>query len=60
MHAASCDAVGASAIGLTPPPVVARVDVVRIAVVTGTGPRDTVRPVTESPPLFILHAALLI
>jgi len=63
VHVASCDAVGTAAVSLPPAPPVSDVGVFGTPLVTelrGAARAPEVRPPGASPPLFLLHAALLI
>jgi hypothetical protein len=63
VHVASCDAVGTAAVSLHHGPPVSAVGVFGAPLVTelrGAARAPEVRPPGASPPLFLLHAALLI
>ena len=61
IHAASCDAVSATAPGIVPPALASRVAVVASVAAGERHERPIATPsVASSPPLFLLHAALLI
>jgi hypothetical protein len=61
VHAASCEVVRAAVPGLAPPALVAPLAAVVSVTVTSAGIVEApTPPVASSPPLFLLHAALLI
>ena len=60
IHAASCEAVRVPTSGLTPPAVVCGVDSLVVVAAVAMEPLPRAPRAAASPPLFLLHGALLI